>query len=101
MRRPRTEPSPIQPDILHPPPVVYAVGIDRQTLHRRIPAHASAVELDERLRVILQQAPLYLPDDLAPPILVAFHRLLVNQDLDLFVAVGIVIAEAVATEILV
>src|SRR6202030_1096235 len=60
----------VEPDVFHAPAVVDAVDHDRQTLDLGVPAVAATAEKDERLRVVLSQPPLDVPDDVLALLLV-------------------------------
>src|SRR5262249_62346679 len=83
----------IQPDVFHPPVIVDAVDHHSQPFDFGVPADAAAVEVDERLGVVLGQPPLDLPDGPLGLFLVCLHRLLLRQCVDLGVAGGVVCAD--------
>src|ERR1700704_5643767 len=97
----RSETLLVQPHIFHPQSVVDAVDHRHVVLHVGLPAGPRAVVIEDRPRDVFGQAPLDVPDQLPALVLVGFHRLLVEQLVDLRVAVAVVVAFRTAGIILV
>src|SRR5690242_2799470 len=79
---------PVEPDVFHPVAVVDAVDHRRQSLDIRLRAGAPARVEDDRSGALLDQPPLDLPHQLFALIRVGLARLLVDQSVDLLVAVA-------------
>ena len=78
----------VEPDVFEAPAVVDAVDHHRQPLHLRLPAGREAFVSYDRARPLLLQFLVDLPYQRLALLLVAFRRLLVEQLLDLPVAVS-------------
>src|SRR5712671_1620462 len=89
----------VQPDVLEAPAVEHAVDHDFQPLQSRLPACRKTQVIDDRARLILLQPAIDLPDQALALLLVGFHRLLLEQLLQLGVAVAGVIALRATREI--
>ena len=79
----------VDPDVLPSGAVKYAVRVDHLVLDPGPAAVAAIGVEDDWPNVFLGQFVLDLPEDLLPPRRVAFDRLLLDQLVDLFVAVPV------------
>src|SRR5712691_6072161 len=91
----------IEPDILHAPAVKQAVDHDRQPLQVRSPAGGEPVVEKNRPSTVLLQFLVDFPNQVPALFLVRLHRLLIEQFVDLGIAVAGVIAVRAASVILV
>src|SRR5438045_9539964 len=83
----------VEPDVFHAPAIVDAVDHDGQPFDLGVPADAAAVEVDQRLGVVLGQPPLDLPDEPLALFLVRFDRLPLDHRVNLGVAMAIGITD--------
>src|SRR5260221_3957388 len=77
----------IEPDVFHAPAVVDAIGHQGDAFDLGPPAAGVATEIQHRAHDVLLQPPVDLPDQALALLLVGLHRLLVDQLVDLLVAV--------------
>src|SRR3954454_19337721 len=82
----------IEPPIFHAPAIVLAVDHDRHALELRLPASGGAEVVDDRPRAVFLQFLVDVPDQTLALLLVGFRRLLLEQLLELAVAVAGVVA---------
>ena len=80
---------PVEPDVLEAPAVVDAVGHDRQVLEVRLAADCDVIVEEDRTGVVFNQFPLDLPHQLLALIDVGLGRLLINQLVNLWIAVAV------------
>src|SRR5439155_3598162 len=78
----------IQPHVFHAPAVVDAVAHDRQAFDVRVVTIARRSIEDHRTRAIIGQLLLDLPDQFLAFCLIALHRLLVDQLVELGIAIA-------------
>src|SRR5215469_14397133 len=95
-----THASAVEPDVLHAPAVVLAVGHDGEVLDPRLSAGAEAHVVDDRPRAVLLELPVDLPDQPLALVAVGQGRLLDKELLQVRVAVGGVVALRTAAVIL-
>src|SRR5438094_7811477 len=93
--------SAVEPPIFHAPAIVLAVDHDRDVFHLRLPARRGAEVIDDRARAIFLQFLVDIPDQALSLLLVGFRRLLLEQLLELAVAIAGVVALRAAAVILV
>ena len=91
----------VEPHILHAPAVEQAVDHDRQSLQLRLPAGRKAVVVKDRPSTIVLQFFVYLPNEMPTLLLIGLHGLLIEQLVDLGIAVAGVIAVRTAGVILI
>ena len=77
----------VQPEILEARVVVDRVVVNHEALHVRVPAGGHVLVGDDRPGEVLGQLPLDLPDDLLALVEVDLLRLLVDECIDVLVAV--------------
>ena len=82
----------LEPDVFHAPAVEGAIGHDGQSLDAWLPAGRLSCVIDDWPRPIHLQFFVDLPHQLFPLLLVGFHRFLVEELLNLAVAVARVVA---------
>src|SRR5437764_3347774 len=93
--------SAVEPPIFHAPAIILAVDHDRDVLQLRLPTGCGAEVVDDRPRAVLLQSLVDVPDQALALLLVGFGRLLLEQLLDVAVAVASVVALRAAAVILV
>src|SRR5204862_3487045 len=93
--------SAVEPPIFHAPAIVLAVDHDRYALELRLPAGGGAEVVDDRSRAIFLQFLIDVPDQALTLLLVGFRRLLLEQLLEIAVAIAGVVALRAAAVILV
>src|SRR5438477_11759475 len=93
--------SAVEPPIFHAPAIVLAVDHDRDALQLRLPAGCGAEVVDDRPRAIFLQFLIDVPDQALTLLLVGFRRLLLEQLLEIAVAIAGVVALRAAAVILV
>src|SRR6266478_495536 len=93
--------SAVEPPIFHAPAIVLAVDHDCDALELRLPAGGSAEVVDDRSRAVLLQFLVDVPDQALALLLVGLRRLLLEQCLELAVAIAGVVALRAATVVLV
>ncbi len=81
----------IEPDVFHAPAVVDAVRRNRQPLDIGVAAIAGRRVEDHRPSAIIDHLLLDLPDQLLALLLIAFHRLLIDELIELGVAITAVV----------
>src|SRR6266545_7117117 len=94
-------PSFVEPDVLHSVAVVDAVDHRRQALDVSLRAGAAARVEDNRPRALLGQPPFDLPHQLLALVGIGLGRLLVDQFVDLGIAVAGIVPHRAAHEVLV
>src|SRR5262249_49422497 len=90
-----------EPEVFEARAVVYAVDHVGEALHLRLPAGRNAAVEDDRPRVILDQLLLDLPDQPPARARIGLSGLLLDQPIDLLVAIAGVVALRAAHVILV
>src|SRR5271163_2547281 len=91
----------VEPDVFEAPAIVDAVDHDRQTLDPGLPAGAAGRVKDDRSDRSFRQHPFELPDDLLALFRIGLHRLLIDELVELRVAVAGIVPCGAADEILV
>src|SRR5262249_11995904 len=93
--------SPVEPHVFHAQPVVDRVDEHRVALDVGTPAGAGDAVIENRTGDVLGHFLLDLPDQLPAFLLVAFHRLPVDQLVELGAAIAVVVALGVTGVVLV
>src|ERR1700730_13784219 len=91
----------VEPDVFHAPAVVDAVDHDREVPDLGVPADSPTVKKDQRLSLVLRPPALDSPNEPLALFLVRFDRLLLDQFVDLRVAIAVVVADPAAGIILI
>src|SRR5947207_1484180 len=91
----------VEPHILHAPAVEQAVRHDRQSLQLGVPAGREAVVVQDRSSTILLQFPVDVPYETPTLLLIALHRLLIEQLVHLGITIPGVITVGPAGVILI
>src|SRR6516164_6013781 len=91
----------VEPNVLEAPAVVVSIDHHCVPLELGLPASSRAGIEDDRPRGILRQSPFDLPNQLLAFFIVGLHRLLVDQFVDLGIAITGVVTLGAAHEILV
>src|SRR5207237_4072149 len=82
----------VEPDVFHAPAIIGAVDHHRDVLDLRLPAGGLARVIDDRAYPFLDHPALDIPHDPLALFRIGFNRLLVDQRLDLGVAIAGVVA---------
>jgi hypothetical protein len=93
--------SPVEPDVFHAQPIVDRVDEHRVAGDVGVPAGAGSAVIEDRAGDVLGHLLLDLPDDLPTLLLVAFHRLSVNQLVELGAAIAVIVALGITGVVLV
>src|SRR6516225_2715402 len=86
----------VEPDVLHAPAVGNAVDHDRQSFYIGLPAAATSIVKDDRASTVLGQLPFDFPNQSSARLLIGLCRLLIDQLVDLRIAVAIVVQVSAA-----
>src|SRR5215469_2814034 len=81
----------VEPDVLHTPAVGNAVDHDRQPFHIGLPAAATSIVKDDRAGTVLGELPFDFPNQSSARLLIGLSRLLIDQLVDLRIAVAVVV----------
>src|SRR5437763_7715955 len=91
----------VEPGVFEPPAVVIAVHHHRVPLEVGLPAGGRHGVEDRRPRSVLRQLLFDLPDEPLTLVVIGFHRLLVDEIVDLLAAIAGVVPLGAADEVLV
>src|SRR6516165_4097883 len=86
----------VEPDVLHAPAVGNAVDHDRQSFHIGLPAAATSIVKDYRAGTVLGQLAFDFPNQSSARLLIGLCRLLIDQLVDLRIAVAVVVQVSAA-----